>query len=47
MKENGAKALYEVKVGLGFPVRATVVISRNGETLYADNSLRNPRGIQI
>ena len=47
VKENGAKALYEVKVGLGFPVRATVVISRNGETLYADNSLRNPRGIQI
>jgi hypothetical protein len=47
VKENGTKVLYEVKVGMGFPIRATVVISRNGEILYADNSLKNPRGVQI
>jgi hypothetical protein len=45
--ENGVKAQYEIKVGMGFPMRATVVISRNGELLYADNDLKNPHGLQM
>lgn len=47
VKENGVEAQYEIKVGMGFPIRATVVISRNGELLYADNNLKNQHGIQI
>lgn len=46
-KENGVDANYEIKVGLGFPLRATVVIKRNNELLYADNNLKNSRGIQV
>lgn len=47
VKENGVDAKYEIKVGMGFPIRATVIISRNNELIYADNSLKNPHGIQI
>ena len=47
VKENGVDVQYEIKVGLGFPIRATVVINRNGELLYADNKLKNPRGVQM
>jgi hypothetical protein len=47
VKENGVDAHYEIKVGMGFPMRATVVINRNGELLFADNNLKNPRGIQM
>ncbi len=46
-KENGVDVNYEIKVGMGFPLRATVVIKRNNELLYADNNLKNPRGIQV
>ena len=46
-KENGVDANYEIQVGLGFPLRTTVVIKRNNELLYADNNLENPRGIQV
>jgi hypothetical protein len=46
-KENGVDANYEIKVGMGFPLRATVVIKRNNELLYADDNLSNPRGVQI
>jgi hypothetical protein len=47
VKENGVETQYEIKVGMGFPIRATVVISRNGELLYADNNLKNQHGIQM
>jgi hypothetical protein len=47
VKENGVDAQYEIKVGMGFPIRATVIIKRNGELLYADNNLKNPHGVQI
>ncbi len=47
VKENGVEAQYEIKVGMGFPIRATIVISRNGELLYADNNLKNQHGIQM
>jgi len=47
IKENGVDANYEIQVGMGFPIRATVVIKRNNELLYADNNLRNSRGIQV
>jgi hypothetical protein len=40
VKENGVDAQYEVKVGLSFPTTgATIVISRNGELLYADKNM--------
>jgi len=45
--ENGVDAQYEIKVGMGFPIRATVEIKRNGELLYADNNLKNPYGVQM
>ena len=45
--ENGDDTHYEIKVGMGFPVRSTVVINRNGELLYSDNNLKNPRGVQM
>jgi hypothetical protein len=47
VKENGEDAIYEIKVGLGFPVRSTVVITRNGELLYADDKMGNSHGMQI
>lgn len=47
VKEKGADANYVIKVGMGLPLRATVEISRNNELLYADNNLKNPRGVQI
>ena len=47
VKENGVDAQYEIKVGMGFPIMATVVIRRNGELLYADNNLKNPHGVQM
>lgn len=47
VKENGVETQYEIKVGMGFPIRATVVITRNGELLYADNNLKNQHGIQM
>ena len=47
VQENGVEAQYEIKVGMSFPIRATVVISRNGELLYADNNLKNQHGIQM
>jgi hypothetical protein len=45
--ENGGDVQYEIKVGVGFPIRSTVVICRNGELLYADTNSMNPRGIQF
>lgn len=45
--EGGMEVQYEIKVGMGFPFRATMVITRNGELLFADNDLKNPRGFQI
>ena len=47
VKENGIDAQYEIKVGLGFPLRPTVVINRDGELLYSDKNLKNPRGVQM
>ena len=47
VKENGVDVKYEIKVALGFPLKPTVVINRDGELLYSDNSLRNPRGVQL
>ena len=47
VKENEVDAQYEIKVGMGFPLRATLVIKKNGELLYADNNLKNQYGIKV
>ena len=47
VKEEGMDTQYEIKVGMGFPLRTTTVITRNGELLYADNNLKNPHGVQM
>ena len=39
VKENGVDATYTIKVGMGFPIRATVVIKRNDELVYSDDDL--------
>jgi hypothetical protein len=46
VKENGTDTHYEIKTGLVFPIRTTIVVTRNGELLFSDKSLKNPRGIQ-
>ena len=46
VKENGIDTLYEIKVGMGFPIRATIMINRDGELLFDDN-IKNPRGVQM
>ncbi|NDC41574.1 MAG: hypothetical protein EBZ77_08495 [Chitinophagia bacterium] len=47
VNENGEEVTYNIKVGLGLPVRSTVVITRNGELLYSDEKLGNAHGLQI
>ena len=47
VQENGVDVKYEIKVALGFPLKPTIVINRDGELLYSDNNLKNPRGIQL
>jgi hypothetical protein len=46
VKENGIDTLYEIKVGMGFPIRATIMINKDGELLFDDN-IKNPRGVQM
>lgn len=45
VKENDADVQYDIQTGFSF-VRPGVVIKRNGELIYADNDLKNPRGMQ-
>ena len=47
VSENDVEAAYEINVGFGFPIRATVEIFRNGSLVYSDKSLKNPKGVQI
>jgi len=46
VNENGVDAHYKIQVGFGFPIRATIVVTRNEELLFSDKSHRNPRGTQ-
>ena len=47
VKENGDDATYTIKVGMGFPIRATVVIKRNDELIYADDDLSGTEWIKM
>ncbi len=44
--ENGENVKYEIKVGVVFLIRPTILVKRNGELVYSDN-LKNPRGVQF
>ena len=47
VNEDGQDVTYEIKVGLGLPIRSTVVITRNGDLLYSDEKMGNSHGTQL